>query len=136
MTLTLGNSPGILRNGIANLCGGSLGLSIEENIRIIYPYLQKNRHVLDDLESFFYYDDQVVPHAVFTAIVTNYYLKQFGVGSFKTLMHAEEYTGISIEDFLSKLCGVSDIPNFLMEEMALYLDKELEYSDLFATKNN
>ncbi len=69
-------------------------------------------------------------------MVTNYYLKHFGVASFKKLMHTEEYAGISVEDFLSKFCGISDIPNFLMEEMALYLDKELEYSDLFATENN
>lgn len=127
----LPKSPIILRNGIANLCGGSLGLSVKENIRIIYPYLQKNRYILDDLGSFYYYDDQVVPHAVFTAIVTNYYLKQFGVGSFKKLMKTEEHTKISIEDFLLKFCGVSDLSGFLMAEMGLYLEKDLEYSDLF-----
>ena len=91
---------------------------------------------MDDLESFFYYNDQVVPHAIFTAIVTNYYLKQFGARSFKKLMHTEEYTEISLEDFLLKFCDVNDIPNFLMEETALYLGKELEYSDLFATEDD
>jgi len=113
------------------LCGGSLGLSIKENIKIIYPYLQKNRYLLNDLESFYYYDDQVVPHAVFTAVVTNYYLKQFGTDSFKRLMKTEQYTKISIEDFLLKFCGVNDPSSFLMREMKLYLEENLEYSDLF-----
>jgi hypothetical protein len=127
----LPKSPIILRNGIANLCGGSLGMSIEENIRLIHPYLQKNAHILKDLSNFYYYDDQVVPHAVFTAIVTNYYLKHFGTASFKKLMGTEEHTKISIEDFLLKFCGVSDPSVFLMREMARYLEKNLEYSDLF-----
>ena len=130
----LPKSPVILRNGIANLCGGSLGLPIEENIRLIYPYLLKHKDVLNDLERFYYYDDQVVPHAVFTAIVANYYLKTLGLESFRQLMKSEDLTEISLEEFISRFFKIDDIPSFLMAEMELYLEEDLEYSDLFMAR--
>ena len=128
----LPKSPAIFRNGLANLCGGSLGLSIAENIRLIYPYLVKHKEVLNDLDNFYYYDDQVVPHAIFTAIVTNYYIKTFGIPAFKELMKTEDLTDISVEDFAHKFFDTADVPGFLLAQMALYLNKDLEYSDLFS----
>lgn|GEM_PF-3558854 len=127
----LPKSPVILRNGIANLCGGSLGLSIKENINSIYPYLKDNKEVLNDIDNFYYYDDQVVPHAVFTAIVTNYYIKKFGLEAFKELMATESHTEISLSDFMSEFCDVNDLGGFLIKEMGMYLNKDLEYVDVF-----
>ena len=111
-----------------------MGLPIEENIRLIYPYLLKHKDVLNDLERFYYYDDQVVPHAVFTAIVANYYLKTLGLESFRQLMKSEDLTEISLEEFISRFFKIDDIPSFLMAEMELYLEEDLEYSDLFMAR--
>lgn len=127
----LPESPIILRNGFANLVGGSLGLSLKENIQLLYPFLKKNPDVLDDIDNFYYYDDQVVPHAVFTGLVTNYYLKKFGTDAFISIMKSDDKKDISIEDFLKKYSEFDNVSTFLIHEMEDFLKNGSEFTQLF-----
>lgn len=77
-------------NGSTNLAGGAAGKPIMYHLRKLAPHIIMYPEVLDDLDSFYYYDDETNPHFVFNAIVTNYFVKKMGEDKWKEFMKRED----------------------------------------------
>ncbi len=120
LTVIFPKSPAILMDGFTNLVGGAAGKPIMYHLRKLAPHILKHPEVLDDLDSFYYYDDETNPHFVFNAIVTNYFVKKMGEDRLKEFMKREDLSKMNVSDFLKTYCGIDDTKSFLLEQFRYY----------------
>lgn len=113
-------SPAILMDGFTNLVGGAAGKPIMYHLRKLAPHILKHPEVLDDLDSFYYYDDETNPHFVLNAIVTNYFIKKMGEDKLKEFMKREDLGKMNVSDFLRTYCSIDDTKSFLLKQFRLY----------------
>ena len=132
LTVLFPKGPAVLKDGFTNLVGGAGGKPILYHLRKLAPYIQQHPEVLDDLESFYYYDDETNPHFVFNAIATNYFIQQMGEDKLKEWMKREDLSQEKLVDFLKNHCAVSDSKAFFLEQFKRYAEgtADLEYSKI------
>lgn len=132
LNVILPKSPPVLMDGITNLVGGAGGKPIMYHLRELAPYILTKPEILDDIESFYYYDDETNPHFVFHAIATNYFIKTKGADEFKRYMARTDLPKETVEVFLKNHCGVTDIKSFFITQFERYKEggSELEFINL------
>lgn len=124
LTVLFPKSPGILMDGFTNLVGGAAGKPIMYHLRKLAPYIRQHPEILDNLDAFYYFDDETNPHFVFNAIATNFFIKQQGEDKLKEYMWREDLSQINLADFLSDHCGIQDMKAFFTEQFKIYGDKD------------
>lgn len=129
LNVILPKSPPILMDGFTNLVGGAGGKPIMYHLRKLAPYILEKPEVLDDIESFYYYDDETNPHFVFNAISTNYFIKTKGENEFKRYMARTDLPREKLAIFLKNHCGITDVKSFFISQFEHYkeLDSDLEF---------
>lgn len=125
------HAPLILADGITNLTGGAGGKPIKYHIAKLAPYLSLHPEKIDNIEDFWYYDDETNPYFVFHALITNYFLKTKGEVAFKDMMLSAQKETIDIRGFLQKYCDIDDVTAFFIDQLNHYAENELEFVDFF-----
>lgn len=120
LNVILPNSPSVLMDGITNLVGGAGGKPIMYHLHKLAPHILKHQEILDDIDSFYYYDDETNPHFVFHAIATNYFIKTKGEDEFKRYMTRTDLPKEKLDVFLKNHCGIIDIKSFFMAQFEKY----------------
>lgn len=126
-------APLIIVDGITNLTGGSVGKPIRYHIKKLNEYIKLYPEKLDNIEAFWYVDDETNPYFVFHALIVNYLLKTKGDKYFKELLLSENSEKLNIEKFLHKHLDVTNTKNFFLQEINKYAadDTILEFENYF-----
>ncbi|SKB90505.1 hypothetical protein SAMN05660841_02971 [Sphingobacterium nematocida] len=124
LTVLYPKYPAIVMDGFTNLVGGAAGKPIMYHLRKLAPYILENPKILDDLNAFYYYDDETNPHFVFNAIATNYFIEKKGEQALKEFMRREDSRKDDVASFLKKYCGVEDVKSFFLQQFKTYADTE------------
>ncbi|WP_316840126.1 hypothetical protein [Pedobacter gandavensis] len=123
---------GVLKDGLVNLCGGSLGKPTTYHIKKLLPYLRDKPEVFKNIEDFYFFDEETVPSFVFNAVLVNYILKKEGPEKLKSLLKDSSLKYTTLSELLERLYNIKDLSSFFLSEMARYEDgdRKLEYQTL------
>ncbi|MBB2149123.1 hypothetical protein [Pedobacter gandavensis] len=122
----------VLKDGLVNLCGGSIGKPTAYHIKKLLPYLRNNPGVFKNIDDFYFFDEETVPSFVFNAVLVHYILKKDGPEKLKSLLKDPTLKYATLPELLEQLYQIKDLSGFFLTEMAKYEDgnKKLEFETL------
>lgn len=130
LNVILPQAPDLVQSGLTSLWGGSRNMPIIYHLKRLYPYIQQHPDVLNDIDNFYYFDDETVPGFVFQAVVMNYILKKGGKAALlKAIENIKPKDNIS--SFLKEQYHITDVRAFFLKEFDYYRNRNnLEFDDL------
>jgi hypothetical protein len=134
INLVYPKAPDLLKSGITCLWGGTANKPVIYHLKKLYPYLLLHPEVFNNLDDFYYFDDETNPSFVFQTLVINYVLKQEGKAGLLRLMETLK-PNITIPVFLKEHYQITDLRGFFLNEMKYYSTRNrLTFDNLLLIK--